>query len=320
MLMTSGCGVLSPQPALQPGTLPTTITLAQTPFYPQARYQCGPAALATMLGAQSIPVTPAELVDEVYVPALRGSMPTEMAASARGHSLLVYPLDARLEALLEEIAAGHPVLVFQNLGLDWLPRHHFAVLVGYDLASERLWLRSGTTRLLKTTFDNFLRTWSRGGHLAWVMLTPGQLPASARPERYLQAAWALEQTAGSRSALPAWLASTQRWPQSTQLLQASGNAAYAATDYAAALHSYLAVLSITPSSTDTWNNLAYTLLALDCPRQAVDAARCAQRHSPASANYRATLAEIDVRARQRESAVGACPKLPACGAVRQEKP
>src|SRR2546422_3737218 len=42
-----------------------------------------------------------------------------------------------LSDLLAEVAAGHPVLVFQNLGLHWIPRWHFAVAVG-DRKSTRL--------------------------------------------------------------------------------------------------------------------------------------------------------------------------------------
>ena len=234
-----------------------------------------------------------------------------MVASARKHGLLVYPLEPSLDGLLQEVAAGHPVLVFQNLGLSWLPRHHFAVLVGYDIAREQLVLRSGTTRELPTTFHNFLQTWTRAGRQAWVMLTPGQLPASAQPGRYLQAAWALEQTAGSDIAIPAWHAATNKWPASAMLFQASGNAHYASADYPAASKAYLAALSLSPADAGTWNNFAYTLLALGCRNRAIDAARCAYRLAPEENNCRDTLAEISAWAGQ-QPAVNDCPELPAC--------
>ncbi|MGB5717538.1 MAG: hypothetical protein WBN81_10635, partial [Gammaproteobacteria bacterium] len=37
-----------------PAQLPAATELADTPFIPQQRYQCGPAALATVLQAQAI--------------------------------------------------------------------------------------------------------------------------------------------------------------------------------------------------------------------------------------------------------------------------
>ena len=38
--------------------MPTRVDLEQTPFFPQADHQCGPSALATVLGASGLPVVP----------------------------------------------------------------------------------------------------------------------------------------------------------------------------------------------------------------------------------------------------------------------
>src|SRR3546814_16245640 len=80
-----------------------------------------------------------------------------------------------LDALLAEIAAGNPVLVFQNLALDWWPQWHFAVAIGYDLDRRVLILHSGTTERLETPLDAFERTWARSGHWALLTLPPGRL-------------------------------------------------------------------------------------------------------------------------------------------------
>lgn len=45
-------------------------------------------------------------------------------AAARRHGAVAYVLPDRLDALLEEITAGHPVVVLQNLGLQWIPSWH----------------------------------------------------------------------------------------------------------------------------------------------------------------------------------------------------
>ena len=83
-------------------SLPARIELAQTPFFPQQRYQCGPAALATVLTAHGIGVTPDELVGRVYIPALQGSLREEIAAAARDYGMLAYPLRPSLADLLED--------------------------------------------------------------------------------------------------------------------------------------------------------------------------------------------------------------------------
>ena len=44
----------------------------------------------------------------------------------------------RLSDILDEIAAGNPVVVFQNLGLAARPIWHFAVAFGYDLDEREI--------------------------------------------------------------------------------------------------------------------------------------------------------------------------------------
>ena len=69
--------------------------------------------------------------------------------------MLAYPLRDSLADLLREVAHGNPVIVFQNLGTRWLPRWHFAVVVGYDLQASKVILRSGTTERWRTTLATF---------------------------------------------------------------------------------------------------------------------------------------------------------------------
>ncbi len=123
--------------------------------------------------------TPEALVPQVYLPARKGSLQAEMLATARRHRLVAYPLAPRLEDLLREIAAGNPVVVLQNLALDWAPQWHYAVAIGYDLDAREIVLRSGVTRRLAMTLDTFERTWARSGH--WAMLAlPARAPARDR--------------------------------------------------------------------------------------------------------------------------------------------
>src|SRR5690606_32243644 len=107
--------------AAPPPDLDEPFLIQAMPFFAQDRYQCGPAALATMLGAAGVDVTPEQLVPLVYVPQRKGSFQVEMLAAARRFGRLAYPLEPRLDALLREVRGGHPVLVLQNLGLDWYP-------------------------------------------------------------------------------------------------------------------------------------------------------------------------------------------------------
>ena len=207
--------------------LPARVELADTPFFPQTRYQCGPAALATVLNARGVTIAPDELVPQVYLPGREGSLQVEIMAAVRRQGLLAVAVEPALDALLAEIAAGHPVLVLQNLGLNWLPRWHYAVAVGYDRARQELVLRSGTEPRRITPFGVFLNTWNRSARWGIVVLTPGALPAQANPLAYLEAASALERLGRHKEAGEAYKASTARWPHNPLAWLGLGNTEYA---------------------------------------------------------------------------------------------
>ena len=134
--LVSGCAAPQVAGLLErpPRDLPPSAEIATTPFYAQEDYQCGPASLAALLNHAGRDATPASLAPQVYLPARQGSLQAELLAATRRHGLLAYVLEPRLEALLREIAAGAPVLVLQNLALDWAPQWHYAVAIGYDLS------------------------------------------------------------------------------------------------------------------------------------------------------------------------------------------
>lgn len=275
--------------------------LTDTPFYPQERYQCGPAALATVLAAHAVDVTPGQLEDALFVPALNGSLPEEIAATARRYAMLAYRLQPSLENLLAELAHGNPVLVFQNLGTDWLARWHFAVIIGYDLATREVVLRSGTTRRWRTTLATFERTWARSGYWALVVLPAGSIPASARPLPYLEAAHDLEISGQAVAARASYQAATRRWPREPHVWLALGNSLYAGADYARAETAFREATHLAPADPQGWNNLAYALMELGCPIQARAAAACAVGLAPDEPNYRDTAADIGARTSRKDA-------------------
>lgn len=262
------------------------------PHHPQINDQCGPASLATMLGAQGINASPEQLRDKIYIPGKEGAVTTEMVARARRYGLLVYPLKPDLNDVLTEINAGNPVLIMQNLAFDWLPRWHFSVAMGYDLNQQTISLRSGDKLKHEVSFDLFVKTWRRANSWAVVIKQPQQLPATASATELIQAANHLEQVGEVQAALAAYQAVLNAWPQQTLANFAAGNAAYAQGNYAQAQQYYAAYLQAQPLATQGWNNLAYTLQKLNCPAQAKQAIDCALAIKPTDNNLQASLKEI----------------------------
>lgn len=267
-----------------PENLPASIELSQTPFFPQTEYQCGPAALATVLQAHGVDVTPELLSSQLYIPERKGSLQIEMSVTARRYGMLPYPLKPALSAMLTEIAAGNPVLILQNAGFDWWPQWHYAVVIGYDIDENLLLLRSGTTERWETSFYTFMNTWNRAGNWALVILPAGDIPVTAEPATYLVTAYALEETGLNTNALNAYRAATKQWPDNSSAWLTLGNLAYNTGNYDEAVTALLQASTLAPDSVATWNNLAYALHGNGCTKQEQHALQCARRLAPDDRN------------------------------------
>jgi len=273
----------------RPAGLPQTAEITATPFFPQEDYQCGPASLAALLVHAGRDATPESLLPQVYLPARKGSLQTEMLAATRRHRLVAYPLTPRLEDLLQEIAAGSAVVVLQNLGLDWWPQWHYAVAIGYDLDARQIVLRSGVTRRLSMSLDTFEHTWARSGHWAMLALPADRLPATATESTYVSSVAALERIAPA-AARRSYATALTRWPRSLAAQVGLGNASYAMRDLPAAADAYQRATQDHPEAADAWNNLAQALHELGSRDAALAAAqRAVSLGGPRQSAYRETL-------------------------------
>ena len=100
---------------------PERVELNGVPFFAQNAYQSAPASLAALLTQQGDEVTPGMVEKELQLPQKEASLREGLAATARQHGLIVYPLGNRLDDLLEQVSAGNPVLVHLREGFGWMP-------------------------------------------------------------------------------------------------------------------------------------------------------------------------------------------------------
>ena len=255
-----------------PAGLPHSAELVATPFFPQTDYQCGPAALATVLAAAGLNAQPAELANQVFLPARTGTLQVEMIAGARRQGAVATRIPATLEAALREVQAGHPVVVLQNLGLSWYPAWHYAVLIGYDLESGDVFLRSGATRREVMAMRTFEHTWQRSGAWAFVALPPGLWPATAQESAVVEASVGFERVALPLQAVMVYRSALAHWSGNLSLAMGLGNSLHAAGDKSAAADTFQAAAR-QHHSAPAWINLASTLLELGRTRDAAAAAR-----------------------------------------------
>ena len=295
-ILLSGCAS-SPQVSQlleqPPLSLPVKVELVATPFIPQTENYCGPAALATVLQAQGRAVTMAELGEQLYLPKREGSLQIEMDATARSFDMVAYPLSADIIDLLTEVAAGNPVLVFQNLGLSWYPRWHYAVVVGFDLEQGEIILRSGTIKRYVINLSTFEQTWGRAGYWARVVIPPEKIPVTAKPLNYIKAVNALETSGHVEAAAQAYRKAAQNWPKNVTVLQVWGNSEFEQGAFIDAETAFRQAIGVNPHVASVWNNLAYVLIAEQCGRRAREAIRCARKLAPGDKNILASENEIN---------------------------
>lgn len=296
LLLVGGCAWTG-QPLSRPlpAHLPSAAHLTQVPFYAQAALQCGPASLAMVLQAEGIDTTPEKLADQVYTPGRKGSLQPELVTAARRHGRLAYPIQG-LECLLEAVAAGRPVVVLQNLGLSWLPRWHYAVVVGYDLPDSQIILHTGAIADRRVGLATFDRTWRRAERWGLLVLRAGERPVCAQEAPYLQAALGLQQAGHLPEASRAFEAAVEQWPASAAARMSWGNALYASGSKASAAEAFRSATRIDPQDGDAFNNLAHVLAELgDLPTAEAAALQAVAIGGPQAALYRRTLEEIRAR-------------------------
>jgi tetratricopeptide (TPR) repeat protein len=289
----TACATLQ-RPAWPPvvETLPQRSEVAGVPFFAQEEYQCGPAAMAMALGRSGLRVTPEDLTGKVYTASLRGSLQPAMIAAARRLGRLAYVISTP-EALLREIAAGHPVVVLQNLGLDWVPVWHYAVAIGYDILEGEVILHSGRDERLRTDWRVFENTWSRADNWGLLVLRPEEMPATARETTYVEAVVGLERAGSLEAAARGYETALSRWPENLTALMGLGNSRYALGDIIAAESAFRLAAEAHPQSGAAWNNLADVLLRLGRKDEALAAVnRALELGGPDAGTYRQTLEEI----------------------------
>lgn len=264
LAVVAGCALQGPLEPLSEAR----VMLPDTPFFPQRDFMCGPAALATVLGAAGATVHPDELIAGLYIPERRGTLQVELLAAARRRGYLAVTVEPRPAAVVAQLQAGRPVLVLQNLAVEFRPVWHYAVVVGYRPEDGRFVLRSGRERAQELSARRFAATWSRGGNWGIVVLDPQTPPLGLAPRNYLEAAAALENTGSHRVALTAFRSAVAAWPGEPLAQLGVANNLYYLNRHEAAARAYRTLLDAHPDHAVAVHNLTMLLLELGRPCEA----------------------------------------------------
>lgn len=195
------------------GSLPESHVLKTVEFKDQTAGFCGPASLSMAMQAAGTDIEPALLAEQMITPGLHGTLQQDLIGAARRHGMLAVPID-NFKKLIQEVSAGTPVIIFENLGLDWYQQWHYAVVVGYDITQNEVIMHSGHSAYLHENMKVFENSWKLSDYWGLVVLAPGQLAASVGEREHAKAAVALETIGKVEESARVYKSILQKWPDS----------------------------------------------------------------------------------------------------------
>jgi len=274
-LVLMGCASATPQAdallSKVPGR-PRAHLIADVPFIRQTAGFCGPATLAMAMGALGKDVTAEDLGAQAYTPAMKGTFQADMISTSRRQGYMAVTIYG-MEALLAEVRANNPVIVFENLSFSWLPQWHYALVYGFDLEAQKIIMHSGPTAAKRWDLRRFERSWSLGDYWGLVILKPGDLAASVGELEHVKSALALEDLGWIDEAKKSYQAIRNRWPESLAAGVGLANIAYTRGDNREALRVLAEVTDYQPQSAMAWYNLAVAQRSLNKNSEARKSAR-----------------------------------------------
>jgi len=293
VLGAGGCSLLHSVDGLEVADYrPRRHAIEAVPFYPQRNFDCGPAALAMVLNWSGISVSADALAPQVLSPKRRGTLQAALVAGARRYGRSAYEMEG-FRPLLEELTAGNPVIVLQNLGFAWPAKWHYAVAVGYDLDEGIVVLHSGKTAQRSMPIRLFLETWRKSGSWGLLVLPPSEIPSTASEQDVVAAMIGLESAGQWKAAIEGYAAAIARWKRSIPAHVGLANSHYAAGDLDAAERVLRRAVTLAPQDGVVCNNLAQVLGEQGKREQALQYARRAVAiGGPHEQTFRATLNAI----------------------------
>lgn len=114
-----------------------TVLLSDVPFYRQEDFQCGPAALATVVNywrarlEMGNPVAPESIAQEIYSPTAKGVLGMDLELYGKRHGFSANQYSGSLSDLRKSIDQGIPPIIMVDYGLLSIQLNHFIVITGY---------------------------------------------------------------------------------------------------------------------------------------------------------------------------------------------
>lgn len=144
------------------------------PFFKQAEDDCGPTAMASVLGFLGRHTMPEEIRAEIFTPKLRGTLPMDMEQYVRSQGLHAESMKGRLDDIEAAIRKNIPVILLLDMGFGPYRRPHYVVAIGFDRVKRVVLMHDGRTENRVMGYDDLEHAWRRAGYWMLIVKEAGQ--------------------------------------------------------------------------------------------------------------------------------------------------
>jgi ABC-type bacteriocin/lantibiotic exporter with double-glycine peptidase domain len=167
ILALSGCGATSFE-AIRSGLDSRGHYIEAVPFVKQSEYDCGPAALASVLSFRGKAADLERITASVYLPRLRGTLPMDLERYAKDEGFKTTSSAGTAAALKTAIGSNIPVICLLDLGFGFYRQPHFVTVIGFDDGNGLFIMHDGGTPNRTMPYSDFEKKWARAGN--WMIV------------------------------------------------------------------------------------------------------------------------------------------------------
>jgi len=237
---------------------------------------CGPSVLNMAVEAHKPGIAYSVFKRMTYREELNGTLKSDIIGAARRLGLAPYRVPS-MSQMLTLVEHGQPVIVFQNLGVSWLPAWHYSLLVGYRADRNAVYLHTGKEPYQELGFSRFHATWRRGGKWSYVVVPAGVIPEHVPFAEALDNAVVFENLGQKDVALAIYTGMAGRWPERFEPHLGLASLHYQSGNLRPAIAEMRLALDRNPNHPDLIANLALLYEESGQPTQAKRLKSLAQR-------------------------------------------
>ena len=223
------------------------------PFIAQKPGYCGPAALAMLASFYGQPVTQEEIASAIYLPAIHGTLTSDLAAYAKQFQLWTRQYQGTPTDLRQKIAAGVPLIVLGKFG----SRLHYFVVLGLDEFAGTVWVHSDQRAGLSLSQEQFWRVWDRADRWTLLVCPPGGATWSLTGDERNDLGVFLEQANQLPAAAGNYRRATELAPTNSYFQMNLGNVLLKQQLFSEAIVAFRHAIQCEPRNADALNNLAW---------------------------------------------------------------